>query len=92
MNEHAFNSELGRDWIVSHLKMGPVIVTFVKKDGTEREMNCTLKEELMLPYEKKTDRVKAESKETLAVYDLDKESWRSFRLDSITKVEFGIEK
>lgn len=91
MSEQVFNCKEGRDWIVSHLKMGPVTVTFTKKDGTERAMKCTLKEDLMLPYDKKTDRVKEENKEILAVYDIEKESWRSFRLDSITKVEFGIE-
>ena len=88
--EKPFNTEEGRNWLVSHLKFGPVEVTFTKKDGTERTMKCTLKEELMLPYEKKTDRVKEQSNETLAVYDLEKESWRSFRLDSIKRVEFSI--
>jgi hypothetical protein len=88
--EKPFNTEEGRSWLVSHLKFGPVDVTFTKKDGTERTMKCTLKEELMLPYEKKTDRVKEQSNETLAVYDLEKESWRSFRLDSIKRVEFSI--
>lgn len=90
MDTKAFVTEEGRNWLVSHLKFGPVSVTFTKKDGTPRTMQCTLKEELMLPYEKKTDRVKEESKETLAVYDLEKESWRSFRLDSVTQVEFSI--
>lgn len=89
MEQPVFNSEQGRDWLVSHLKYGPVDITFTKKDGTERTMKCTLKEELMLPYEKKTDRVKEVSKDVLPVYDLEKESWRSFRLDSITKVEFS---
>jgi len=88
--EKPFNTDEGRAWLASHLKMGPVDVTFTKKDGTERTMKCTLMEELMLPYDKKTDRVKEESKETLAVYDLEKESWRSFRLDSITEVRFTI--
>lgn len=92
MEYKPFTTEEGRDWLISHLKYGPVDVTFTKKDGTERTMKCTLKEELMLPYEKKTDRVKEISTEVLPVYDLDKESWRSFRLDSITRVEFGIEK
>jgi len=88
--EKPFNTDEGRTWLTSHLKLGPVDVTFTKKDGTERTMKCTLMEELMLPYDKKTDRVREESKETLAVYDLEKESWRSFRLDSITDVRFTI--
>jgi hypothetical protein len=84
------NTDEGRNWLVENLKLGTVNVTFTKKDGTERTMKCTLMEELMLPYDKKTDRVREESKETLAVYDLEKESWRSFRLDSITDVRFTI--
>ena len=36
-----------RDWIKSHLIYGPVSVTFVKKDGTERVMKCTLKSALV---------------------------------------------
>lgn len=87
--ENKFNTPEGRDWLASHLKLGPVTVKFTKKDGTERKLICTLKEDLMLPYDKKTDRVKEENKETLAVYDIEKESWRSFRLDSILSVEFG---
>lgn len=92
MEQPVFTTDEGRNWLISHLKYGPVDVTFTKKDGTLRTMKCTLKEELMLPYEKKTDRVKELGAEVLPVYDLDKESWRSFRLDSITQVEFGIEK
>lgn len=90
MSEPVFNSPEGRDWIISHLKMGPATVTFTKKDGTERTMKCTLKEDLMLPYEKKTEKTKEENKEILAVYDLEKESWRSFRLDSIKQFAFEL--
>lgn len=90
MEQPVFTTDEGRNWLISHLKFGPVDVTFTKKDGTLRTMKCTLKEELMLPYEKKTDKIKEVSTEVLPVYDLDKESWRSFRLDSITQVEFSI--
>jgi len=79
-----------RDWIKSHLIYGPVSVTFVKKDGTERVMKCTLKSDLVKDYEKKTDKVKTVSEETCPVFDLDKQEWRSFRFDSVTKVEFTI--
>ena len=79
-----------RDWIKSHLNYGPVSVTFVKKDGTERVMNCTLKSDLTKDYEKKTDRVKTVNEETCPVFDLEKQEWRSFRFDAVTKVEFTI--
>lgn len=85
-----FASEKGREWLVSHLKMGPARVTFVKKDGTERTMECTLDEKIVPPLEKKTDRVKTVNDEVLPVYDLEAKGWRSFRLDSILTVAFDL--
>ena len=89
--EHAMNTPEGRDWLKSHLRMGPVNVTFTKKDGTERLMKCTLQEGVVVPHEKTTERVKEENNEILAVWDLDKHAWRSFRLDSIKTIELSIE-
>lgn len=85
-----FATEQGRNWLISHLKMGAVKVTFVKKDGSERTMLCTLSEDAVPPIEKKTDRVKASNEEVLPVYDLDAKGWRSFRLDSILTVAFDL--
>ena len=82
--------EVFRKWLISHLKYGPVTVYFTKKDGTERKMDCTLKEENIVQYEKKTERVKTLNEETCPVFDLEKNEWRSFRYDAITKVEFTI--
>jgi hypothetical protein len=88
MNE--FNTEAGRDWIVSHLKMGPVKVTFTKKDGSERVMSCTLKSDLTEDYEKKTEKTKQANPDVCPVYDLDVKAWRSFRFDSVKKVSFEV--
>ena len=82
--------EVFRKWLISHLKYGPVTVYFTKKDGTERKMDCTLKEENIVQYEKKTDRVKTLNEETCPVFDLEKNEWRSFRYDALTKVEFTV--
>ena len=79
-----------KDWLVSHLKYGPVTVTFKKKDGTLREMNCTLKSELAKDYEKKTERTKTVNEDTCPVFDLDKQEWRSFRYDAITSVTLTV--
>ena len=65
------------------LKRKVVQITFKKKDGTERVMKCTLQEDLVPIYEKKTERVKKLNEETLAVWDLEKDSFRSFKLDSV---------
>lgn len=88
--EKPFTTEEGRHWLKSHMRMGPMKVTFTKKDGTERVMSCTLQEGVAVPHEKTTERVKEESLETLAVWDLDKSAWRSFRLDSIKSVRFDL--
>ena len=82
--------EVFRKWLISHLKFGPVTIYFTKKDGTERKMDCTLKEENIVQYEKKTERVKTLNEETCPVFDLEKNEWRSFRYDANTKVEFTI--
>lgn len=80
-----------RNWLNDHLHYGPLTVTFKKKDGTERKMNCTLNESSLVAYEKKTDRVKEQNVEVCPVFDLDKKEWRSFRYDSITQIEFTIQ-
>ncbi len=86
-------TELGT-WLVGHLKMGPVTVTFTKKDGTERVMNCTLQSDL-LPEEplKESAEPKKERKEnadTLRVFDLEKKEWRSFIIKSIKQIRFDL--
>jgi hypothetical protein len=68
-------------------------VVFTKVDGTEREMNCTLLAEY-LPEQPVTEKqqllteglTRAENPNTLSVWDLDSNGWRSFRIDSIKSV------
>lgn len=67
-----------------------VRVTFTKSDGTEREMLCTLREDLIQSTEKKTERTKKENADVMSVWDLEKSGWRSFRLDSVKSIQFGI--
>jgi hypothetical protein len=90
MLEKPLATKEGREWLQGHLRMGPMAIVFTKKDGSEREMNCTLAEAVIVPHEKTTDRVKEENLDTLAVWDLDKEAWRSFRLDSVISVKFDL--
>jgi hypothetical protein len=78
-----------RSWQNEYLKgvlqTGIANVTFVKKDGSERKLLCTL-----LPSElpAQTDLEEAVQKKTpnpevLAVWDLENKGWRSFRYDSV---------
>jgi hypothetical protein len=76
------------DWLKKELLENVVNVLFLKKDGTERRMICTLRPDL-LPAQ--TDLEEAVQKKTpnpdvLAVWDLENEGWRSFRYDSIIGV------
>ena len=65
------------------LKKNTVEIKFKKKDGSERVMNCTLISDVVPVYEKKTERVRPDNDNLLAVWDLDKEAFRSFKLDSV---------
>ena len=68
-----------------------VLVTFTKKDGTERVMQCSLKEGVVPPATKEDPasqkKVRAVSDEVCVVYDVEKEGWRSFRWDTVKLVE-----
>lgn len=66
-------------------------ITFEKMDGTIRTMNATLMEE-HLPVIRQDDPTeynktrRDENPKILAVWDMDKEDWRSFRVESVLKV------
>ena len=67
-------------------------VTFTKKDGTVRDMRCTLIEG-RIPTDKqpKTEGASAtDSGSAVRVFDTEKSEWRSFRWDSVTKVSFDL--
>lgn len=90
-NEKEFNTPEGREWIHGVLKNHNVEVVFVKKDGTERTMFCTLNEN-NVPVDKipkNTGRSKPQ--ESIAVFDIEKQEWRSFRFDSLKRLKFSIE-
>ena len=66
-------------------------VTFTKKDGTEREMHCTLAES-KIPVDKRPKEATTASAggSALRVFDTVTNEWRSFRWDSIKTVNFSI--
>ena len=90
-----------RDWIKSLLQKSTIKVTFVKADGTDREMLCTLNWDHIptdkAPKETPTtpiDGIVKESKKprkepdphSLRVFDLEKQERRSFRFDRLKKI------
>ena len=79
-----------KDYLNSLLHEGVLTVKFIKKDGSEREMKCTLKEDL-IPLEMKPKGTgKAKPSDSIAVFDVDAVGWRSFRLDSVKELGFNI--
>lgn len=100
LNDHDFT--LFKKWLRSHLALGPVTVTFTKKDGSERVMECTTSPEIVPPpalveaHETNTDnpidfpKVKKVNEDIMPVYDIDAKGWRSFRWDSIKNIKITI--
>lgn len=64
-------------------------VSFVKVNGTERVMYCTLKTDFLPPQTvvKETITPRKVNEDALAVYDVNAPGWRSFRWDSLENFE-----
>jgi len=85
-------SKKTRDNLIGIMKDKVVELTFIKKDGTERVMYCTLKEDLLPVTEVKEEtKERKVNEDVLAVYDVDAEGWRSFRWDSLTQIKLVLE-
>lgn len=82
--------KLIRSELVSQLKKSKGKITFTKVDGTTRVMECTLIQDL-LPDQMDVEEYISErraNEEVLAVWDLEKDGWRSFRLDRVSSIEW----
>ena len=80
-------------WLKAMLTSSEGVVTFIKSDGTERVMKCTLEADKLPPVVVKEDvkpRKQSDSTKALRVFDLEKKEWRSFTTKNVTKVEFTI--
>jgi hypothetical protein len=79
---------LKKDELISLFKRETVNIEFTKNDGTTRAMKCTLMPE-MLPVQIELEELVNTRKgnpDILAVFDLDKSEWRSFRWDRLLSV------
>jgi hypothetical protein len=80
-----------RDQILKDLREYVLEVQFKKVDGTDRTMRCTLRPDLLPPsyateiYEEK--KFHKENEQVIAVWDITKAGWRSFRVDNIEYVQ-----
>ncbi len=52
-------------------------------------MKCTLKQDIAIPHERKTDRVKEPKEDMLPVWDLDQGAWRTITVPNILSVEIA---
>ena len=71
-------------------------VVFTKKDGTAREMFCTLSES-RIPADKQPKSQASDSEtagqgndSAVRVFDTEKQEWRSFRWDTVKEVRFDL--
>jgi hypothetical protein len=88
-------AEIFFDRLKTILREQEIKITFTKKDGTEREMRCTLDPNKLPVHETNTDNPidfpetkRKVSTETMAVFDLDAQGWRSFTKKSVKCVDF----
>jgi hypothetical protein len=86
-----FIDENEKNWLKSLLKEGIVQIVFEKADGTLREMNCTLAESVIPSEKAPKNSGKAKNDNVLAVFDVDKSEWRSFRYDSVKELNFSMQ-
>ena len=73
--------------IVEALQQRVVTVKFKKANGEERLMNCTLLPS-MIPqtYNENAEAERKQNPDVVAAWDVDKQGWRSFRIDSIIEI------
>ena len=85
-----FKTKKEKNWLLNLLRERAVNITFTKKDGSERKMSCTLSE-LKIPSEKMPKNTeKTKNNEVVPVFDIENNGWRSFRWDSIKRIEFDL--
>ena len=82
-----FTDKVGKAWLKGVLQNEGAIVTFTKKDGTERVLKATLNPSV-IPEEHAPKGTGTEKKndDSIAVFDIENNGWRSFRYDSIKQI------
>ena len=78
-----------RDWLNEMLSGGVMTVTFAKKDGTKRVMQCT-RDFNVIPTDQHPKNTSVESTTACRVFDVEKQEWRSFVYESIERFEYDI--
>ena len=69
------------------LAAGPALVTFTKKDGTDRTMRCTRNPDLMPAGSVKGTDTRKDQGNLIAVFDLDAQTWKGFFFDKMVAIQ-----
>jgi hypothetical protein len=80
-----------KDYVIGRLKGGIIRIAFQKADGSLREMNATLNEDIIrtcIPMKEsnKTTR-RPPSTDAIPVFDFDKKEWRAFKLSTLGEMQ-----
>ena len=73
---------MDKDSVIEMLNSGPTRILFEKDDGSIREMTATLRIDL-LPQQKENAKTRKDNLDVIKVFDLDKRSWRSFKIERL---------
>ena len=77
---------MNRDEMINELRKRDCRVIFKKANGEERDMVCTLREEVIpsFTYDNNTEpKTNGYSDTAIRVIDVNKGEWRAFRVDSV---------
>lgn len=76
-----------REEMMAELTQRTCRVIFKKTNGEERDMLCTLQEGVVPPATKEDPltqkKVRSVNEEVIPVWDVNKQAWRAFRVDSV---------
>ena len=87
--ERNMEEEFSFEDLVEQMKSHIVNVRFVKLDGTDRDMKCTLREDLV-PATKSGKQEQFPFSKLITTYDTENEGWRSFYFDRVKDYEYGV--
>lgn len=89
INQHVTAHDANwKNTFIELFKTGPISIIFTKKDGSERKMICTLKEELIpLCKMPKSKTIYDNINMVVRVFDLEKNAWRSVDVQKIITVK-----
>ena len=74
--------------LIERLHNGPVLVSFLKKNGERRDMTCTLSESYFPAMQTEiAKQTRKENPDVQSVYDTTAIGWRSFRWENV--IEYG---